>query len=331
MDKKIANLYDAGKVDDAIHLLIKKINNHPKNIENYLQLSTYLIEQNSADQALELLEKARGLVDQPEALTYNIAVCYYMQGDFAKSLALLNSIPDDEETMYQKSLIFMKLGQYQKALAYALTLKNQDERTLELIGDIWLSLGDLKSANQTYSKILKDKRNAAEDAQNGKATVFGYYVNDPERFGVVDFDKNGNAVSIEEKPEHPKSNYAVTGLYFYPAGVSKKAAQVKPSARGEVEITSLNDMYLQDGDLGVQLLGRGYAWLDTGTMQSLVDAANYVKTIQDRQGITFSAPEEIAYVHGWIDKDQLLEAAKHYGKSPYGKHLKSVAEGKVRY
>lgn len=160
MDKKIANLYDAGKVDDAIHLLIKKINNHPKNIENYLQLSTYLIEQNSADQALELLEKARGLVDQPEALTYNIAVCYYMQEDFAKSLALLNSIPDDEETMYQKSLIFMKLGQYQKALAYALTLKNQDERTLELIGDIWLSLGDLKSANQTYSKILKDQRNA---------------------------------------------------------------------------------------------------------------------------------------------------------------------------
>lgn len=160
MDKKIANLYDAGKVDDAIHLLIEKINNDPKNIENYLQLSTYLIEQNSADQALELLEKARGIVERPEDLTYNIAVCYYMQGDFAKSLALLNSIPDDEETMYQKSLIFMKLGQYQKALAYALTLKNQDERTLELIGDIWLSLGDLKSANQTYSKILKDQRNA---------------------------------------------------------------------------------------------------------------------------------------------------------------------------
>lgn len=144
-------------------------------------------------------------------------------------------------------------------------------------------------------------------------------------------DENGKAVSIEEKPEQPKSNYAVTGLYFYPAGVSEKAAQVKPSARGEVEITSLNDMYLQDDNLGVQLLGRGYAWLDTGTMQSLVDAANYVKTIQDRQGITFSAPEEIAYVHGWIDKNQLLEAAKHYGKSPYGKHLKSVAEGKVRY
>ena len=160
MDKKIANLYDAGNVDKAIHLLIEKINKDPKDIENYLQLSTYLIEQNAADQALELLEKARGLVKHPEDLTYNIAVWYYMQGDFAKSLTLLNSIADDEETMYQKALIFMKLGQYQKALAYALTLKNQDERTLELIGDIWLSLGDLKSANQTYNKISEDQRNA---------------------------------------------------------------------------------------------------------------------------------------------------------------------------
>ena len=189
-------------------------------------------------------------------------------------------------------------------------------------------LGDNIFYGNGFTDLLK---NAAEDAQKGKATVFGYYVNDPERFGVVDFDENGNAVSIEEKPEHPKSNYAVTGLYFYPAGVSEKAAQVKPSARGEVEITSLNDMYLQDGDLGVQLLGRGYAWLDTGTMQSLVDASNYVKMVEERQGVSVSAPEEIAYVHGWIDKDQLLEAAEHYGKNPYGKHLKSVAEGKVRY
>ena len=189
-------------------------------------------------------------------------------------------------------------------------------------------LGDNIFYGNGFTDLLK---NAAEDAQKGKATVFGYYVNDPERFGVVDFDENGKAVSIEEKPEHPKSNYAVTGLYFYPAGVSEKAAQVKPSARGEVEITSLNDMYLQDDNLGVQLLGRGYAWLDTGTMQSLVDASNYVKMIEERQGVSVSAPEEIAYVHGWIDKDQLLEAAKRYGKSPYGKHLKSVAEGKVRY
>ncbi|WP_304677355.1 glucose-1-phosphate thymidylyltransferase RfbA [uncultured Lactobacillus sp.] len=189
-------------------------------------------------------------------------------------------------------------------------------------------LGDNIFYGNGFTELLK---NAAEDAQKGKATVFGYYVNDPERFGVIGFDEDDNVVSIEEKPEQPKSNYAVTGLYFYPAGVSEKAAQVKPSARGEVEITSLNDMYLQDDNLGVQLLGRGYAWLDTGTMQSLVDASNYVKMIEERQGVSVSAPEEIAYIHGWIDKDQLLAAAKHYGKSPYGKHLKSVAEGKVRY
>ena len=189
-------------------------------------------------------------------------------------------------------------------------------------------LGDNIFYGNGFTKLLK---NATADAQKGKATVFGYYVNDPERFGVVDFDKDGKAVSIEEKPEHPKSNYAVTGLYFYPAGVSEKAAQVKPSARGEVEITSLNDMYLQEGNLDVQLLGRGYAWLDTGTMRSLVDASNYFKMVEERQGVSISAPEEIAYIHGWISKDKLLEAAKHYGKSPYGQHLKSVAEGKLRY
>lgn len=189
-------------------------------------------------------------------------------------------------------------------------------------------LGDNIFYGNGFTKLLNQ---AAADARNGKATVFGYYVNDPERFGVVDFDKDGKAISIEEKPEHPKSNYAVTGLYFYPAGVSEKAAQVKPSARGEVEITSLNDMYLQEGNLDVQLLGRGYAWLDTGTMRSLVDASNYVKMVEERQGVSISAPEEIAYIHGWIDKDKLLDAAKHYGKSPYGQHLKSVAEGKLRY
>ena len=189
-------------------------------------------------------------------------------------------------------------------------------------------LGDNIFYGNGFTKLLKD---ATADAQKGKATVFGYYVNDPERFGVVDFDKDGKAVSIEEKPEHPKSNYAVTGLYFYPAGVSEKAAQVKPSARGEVEITSLNEMYLNEDNLNVQLLGRGYAWLDTGTMRSLVDASNYVKMVEERQGVSISAPEEIAYIHGWISKDKLLEAAKHYGKSPYGQHLKSVAEGKLRY
>ena len=189
-------------------------------------------------------------------------------------------------------------------------------------------LGDNIFYGNGFTKLLKQ---AADDARNGRATVFGYYVNDPERFGVVDFDENGKAISIEEKPEHPKSNYAVTGLYFYPAGVSEKAAQVKPSARGEVEITSLNEMYLNEDNLNVQLLGRGYAWLDTGTMRSLVDASNYVKMVEERQGVSISAPEEIAYIHGWISKDKLLEAAKHYGKSPYGQHLKSVAEGKLRY
>ncbi|OXC13400.1 glucose-1-phosphate thymidylyltransferase RfbA [Lactobacillus crispatus] len=189
-------------------------------------------------------------------------------------------------------------------------------------------LGDNIFYGNGFTELLK---NATADAQKGKATVFGYYVNDPERFGVVDFDQNGKAISIEEKPAQPKSNYAVTSLYFYPAGVSEKAAQVKPSARGELEITSLNEMYLNEDDLNVQLLGRGYAWLDTGTMHSLVDASNFVKMTEERQGVSISAPEEIAYIHQWIDKDELLSAAKHYGKSPYGQHLKSVAEGKLRY
>ena len=189
-------------------------------------------------------------------------------------------------------------------------------------------LGDNIFYGNGFTDLLK---NAASDAQNGKATVFGYYVNDPERFGVVDFDENGKAVSIEEKPAQPKSNYAVTGLYFYPAGVSERAAQVKPSARGEVEISSLNEIYLNEDNLGVQLLGRGYAWLDTGTMQSLVDASNFVKMIEEREGVSVSAPEEIAFVRGWIDKDQLTEAAERYGKSPYGQHLKAVAEGKLKY
>ena len=156
-------------------------------------------------------------------------------------------------------------------------------------------------------------------------------MNDPERFGVVAFDENGRATSIEEKPAVPKSNYAVTGLYFYPGDVSKRANEVKPSARGELEITTLNEMYLNDGLLDVQLLGRGFAWLDTGTMDSLVEAADFVQMISKRQGITISAPEEIAYTNGWIGKERLLESAQRYGKSPYVAHLKAVAEGKVKY
>ena len=189
-------------------------------------------------------------------------------------------------------------------------------------------LGDNIFYGNGFRKLLQA---AVKNAENGRATVFGYYVNDPERFGVVAFDEEGRATSIEEKPKEPKSNYAVTGLYFYPAGVSARANQVRPSARGELEITTLNEMYLKDGLLNVQLLGRGFAWLDTGTMDSLVEAANFVQTIFRRQGITISALEEIAYINGWIDRDQLLTAAESYGKSPYGAHLKNVAEGKVRY
>jgi glucose-1-phosphate thymidylyltransferase len=190
-------------------------------------------------------------------------------------------------------------------------------------------LGDNIFYGNGFRSILRAAAKNAEE--NNRATVFGYYVPDPERFGVVEFDENGKALSIEEKPAVPKSNYAVTGLYFYPAGVSDRANQVKPSARGELEITTLNDMYLADGLLDVQLLGRGFAWLDTGTMSSLLDAANFVEMVQNRQGITISAPEEIAFINGWIDKSGLLKSAESYGKSPYGAHLKAVAEGKVKY
>ena len=190
-------------------------------------------------------------------------------------------------------------------------------------------LGDNIFYGNGFGRIL---RTAAENAEkNDRATVFGYYVNDPERFGVVAFDEEGRATSIEEKPKKPKSNYAVTGLYFYPAGVSERANKVKPSARGELEITTLNEMYLNDSLLDVQLLGRGFAWLDTGTMDSLIEAAEFVQTISKRQGIIISAPEEIAYVNGWIDRGILIESAERYGKSPYGEHLRAVAEGKVRY
>ena len=190
-------------------------------------------------------------------------------------------------------------------------------------------LGDNIFYGNGFRTLLKSAVKNAEE--NGRATVFGYYVPDRERFGVIEFDENNKALSIEEKPSNPKSNYAVTGLYFYPAGVSDRANAVKPSARGELEITTLNDMYLNDGLLDVQLLGRGFAWLDTGTVSSLLDAANFVEMIQNRQGITISAPEEIAFINGWISKNDLLQSAEAYGKSPYGAHLRAVAEGKVKY
>ena len=200
----------------------------------------------------------------------------------------------------------------------------------EFIGDdtCAMVLGDNIFYGNGFSPLL---RKAVEDASLGKATVFGYYVNDPERFGVVEFDSEGNVVSVEEKPAEPKSNYAITGLYFYDNRVVELAKQVKPSKRGELEITDLNRLYLEAGDLKVQLLGRGFAWLDTGTMDSLVDAADFVRMIEMRQGIKISAPEEIAFMNGWITKDELLASADRYGKSPYGQHLRRVAQGRIHY
>ncbi len=189
-------------------------------------------------------------------------------------------------------------------------------------------LGDNIFYGNGFSKMLKD---AVTNAENGRATVFGYYVNDPERFGIVEFDDNGKVISVEEKPAQPKSNYAITGLYFYDKRVVELAKQVKPSARGELEITTLNELYLNDGTLDVKLLGRGFAWLDTGTMDSLVDAADFVRMVEKRQGIKISAPEEISYKNGWITKEKLLESAARYGKSPYGEHLKRVADSRIQY
>lgn len=200
----------------------------------------------------------------------------------------------------------------------------------EFIGDdtCAMVLGDNIFYGSYFRRNLADAVKAAEE---GYATIFGYYVKDPERFGIVEFDKNRNVVSVEEKPQHPKSNYCITGLYFYDNRVVKMAKQVKPSARGELEITDLNRLYLNEGKLKVQLLGRGFAWLDTGTMDSLMEASVFVQTVQNRQGVVISAPEEIAYMEGLISKEQLLESAKMYGKSPYGEHLMIVAEGKFVY
>lgn len=200
----------------------------------------------------------------------------------------------------------------------------------EFIGDdtCAMVLGDNIFYGSYFRKNLADAVKAAEE---GYATIFGYYVKDPERFGIVEFDKNRNVISVEEKPQHPKSNYCITGLYFYDNRVVKMAKQVKPSARGELEITDLNRLYLNEGKLKVQLLGRGFAWLDTGTMDSMMEASIFVQTVQNRQGVAISAPEEIAYMEGLITKEQLLESAELYGKSPYGEHLKIVAEGKFVY
>lgn len=200
----------------------------------------------------------------------------------------------------------------------------------EFIGDeaCAMILGDNIFYGGWFRKNLSE---AVQNAENGEATIFGYYVKDPERFGIVEFDKDRKVLSVEEKPAHPKSNYCITGLYFYPAGVSEMAEQVKPSARGELEITTLNEIYLEQDKLRVQILGRGFAWLDTGTMESLMEASTFVQTVQQRQGVVISAPEEIAYYEKWISKDELKESARLYGKSPYGEHLMRVAEDKLLF
>lgn len=220
-------------------------------------------------------------------------------------------------------------------LSYAVQEKPEGLAQAFLIGEDFIGndtcamiLGDNIFYGGWFRKYLND---AVRDAENGKATIFGYYVNDPERFGIVEFDKEKNVISVEEKPKKPKSNYCITGLYFYDNRVVEMAKKVKPSARGELEITDLNRMYLNENNLKVQILGRGFAWLDTGTTESLMDAALFIQTIQKRQGVVISAPEEIAYHEKWISKEKLLCLADLYGKSPYGQHLKTVAEDKILF
>ncbi|WP_027128177.1 glucose-1-phosphate thymidylyltransferase RfbA [Fusobacterium perfoetens] len=224
-------------------------------------------------------------------------------------------------------------SQYGISLSYAEQPRPDGLAQAFLIGEEFIGndscamiLGDNIFYGAGLSKHLKEA-----EAKEVGATIFGYYVNDPERFGIVEFDKDGKAISIEEKPEHPKSNYCVTGLYFYDNRVVDFAKKVRPSKRGELEITDLNKMYLEDGTLNVITLGRGYAWLDTGTMDSLAEATEFIKTIENRQGIQIASLEEIAYLHKWIDKEKLLEAAKKYGKSNYGQYLLKVAEDKIKY
>ena len=202
----------------------------------------------------------------------------------------------------------------------------------EFIGDepCVMILGD----NIFYGNGLGYKLNkAVENADDNKATIFGYYVEDPNRFGIVEFEQlskdENRVISVEEKPETPKSNYAIVGLYFYPKGVSEKAKQINPSARGELEITSLNDLYLKENQLTVQLLGRGFSWMDAGTMDSLAEASEFVRVVEKRQGTIIGAPEEVAFRYNLVSKDTLMDSADKYGKSPYGQYLKQVAKGKI--
>lgn len=245
---------------------------------------------------------------------------------------LIISTPDD--TPRFKSL----LGdghQFGVELSYAVQESPDGLAQAFLIGEDFIGdepcamvLGDNIFYGGYFTKHLME---AVANAEKGIATIFGYFVTDPERFGIVEFDDDLNVLSLEEKPAEPKSNYCVTGLYFYDKRVVEMAKKVKPSARGELEITDLNKLYLEDDSLKVQILGRGFAWLDTGTMDSLMEAASFVQTIQNRQGVVISAPEEIAYRRKWISKTKLLESAEMYGKSPYGEHLRRVATDKLKF
>ena len=248
---------------------------------------------------------------------------------------LIISTPEDtpriEQLLGDGSKLSYAVQEKPEGLAQAFTIGR------DFIGDeaCAMVLGD----NIFYGNGLNHKlRDARRDAENGKATIFGYYVEDPKRFGIMEFEKTEKTgtrteslkvISVEEKPKQPKSNYAIVGLYFYPKGVSDMAAEVKPSARGELEITTLNDMYLQQGLLNAQLLGRGYTWMDAGTFDSLQKATDFVSMIEQYQGMTISSPEEIAYHLGWIDDEMLAQSVKRYGKSPYGERLKAVLKGKV--
>lgn len=243
---------------------------------------------------------------------------------------LIISTPDDTPRFQH---LLGDGSQFGVRLSYAVQPNPEGLAQAFIIGEQFIGddlcamvLGDNIFYGNGFSTILKE---AVQNAQDGYATIFGYHVTDPERFGIVEFDDAGNVLSVEEKPAHPKSNYCITGLYFYDNRVVNMAKNVKPSARGELEITTLNDMYLKDGTLRVKLLRRGFAWLDTGTMDSLVDAANFVQMVEKRQSVKISAPEEIAFKNGWISKDELLVSADRYGKSPYGEHLKRVADGRV--
>ncbi len=226
-------------------------------------------------------------------------------------------------------------GHFGISLSYAVQVKPNGLAQAFLIGENFI-------ANETTVMILGDnifygsyfRKNLAEavkNADNGEATIFGYYVKDPERFGIVEFDKNQKVLSVEEKPDKPKSNYCITGLYFYPKGVSQMAKKVKISARNELEITDLNRLYLEEEKLKVQILGRGFAWMDAGTVDSLMEAASFVQTVQNRQGVVISAPEELGFFEGWITRDELIESARLYGKSPYGEHLLHVADDRLVY